>query len=263
MQRELMKTELLSTGEAAKLCSVTSDTVLKWIHSGRLPATRTPGGHHRISKYDLIGTVGAEPEPAGDADTSEKPTTRSNHFQYCWEFNGNGELLDGCRDCVVYEMRAKRCYEVVERAKEVGHNKIFCKQSCDNCDYYRVVHKQAVNILVVTDNVRLVGELKKGAKKVGFNLETTDCEYRCSALVDVFRPDFAVVDCSLGAQFARDITDHIIQDPRVPFLRVILAADSGGFPAECNQEVFARIEKPFNAGDIAECISLEGRRRVG
>jgi excisionase family DNA binding protein len=258
-----MKPELLSTGEAAKICAVTSDTVLKWIHSGRLPATRTPGGHHRISKDDLIGAVGGDLQPVHDADSSAIMQTKSNHFQYCWEFNGNGELLDGCKDCIVYEMRAQRCYEVVERAKEVGHNKVFCQQSCDNCDYYRVVHSQAVNILVVSDNERLAEELQSGAKKAGFNLETTDCEYRCSALVDVFRPDFAVIDCSLGAQFTRDITDHMIQDPRVPFIRVILAADSGGFPTECNKEVFARIEKPFDARDIADCISLEGRKRVG
>jgi excisionase family DNA binding protein len=256
-----MKPELLSTGEAAKLCSVTSDTVLKWIHSGRLPATRTPGGHHRISKEGLIGAVGDDLEPARDVVSIENITTRSNPFQYCWEFNGNGELLDGCRDCVVYEMRAQRCYEVVERAKEVGHNKIFCQQTCDNCDYYRVVHQQAANILVVTNNERLAVDLKTGASKAGFNLETTDCEYRCSALVDVFRPDFAVIDCSLGAQFTRDIADHIIQDPRVPFIRVILAADSGGFPTECNKEVFARIEKPFDARAIAQCISLEGRKQ--
>jgi excisionase family DNA binding protein len=259
----LMKPELLSTGEAAKLCSVTSDTVLKWIHSGRLPATRTPGGHHRISKDDLVGAVGGDLASERDTVSNENTATRSHQFQYCWEFNGNGELLDGCRDCVVYEMRAQRCYEVVERAKEVGHNKIFCKQTCENCDYYRIVHQQAVNILVVTDNDYLVGDLQSGAQKAGFNLETTNCEYRCSALVDVFRPDFAIIDCSLGAQFTRDITDHMIQDPRVPFMRVILAADSGGFPTKCNKEVFARIEKPFDACDIADCISLDGRKRVG
>ena len=256
-----MKTELLSTGEAAVLCSVMANTVLKWIHSGRLPATRTPGGHHRILKEDLFDVVGGDFEPGRKVVSNAETEAKSNHFQYCWEFNGNGELLDGCRDCVVYEMRAQRCYEVVERAREVGHNKIFCKQTCEECDYYRTVHQQAANILVVTDNERLAAELKTGAEMAGFNLEVTDCEYRCSALVDIFRPDFAVIDCSLGAQFTRDITDHIIQDPRVPFIRVILAADSGGFPAQCNKEVFARIEKPFNARDIADCISLEGRKQ--
>ena len=31
----------LTTGQAAELCSVTPDTVLKWIRSGRLAAART------------------------------------------------------------------------------------------------------------------------------------------------------------------------------------------------------------------------------
>ena len=48
-----MKKRFLSTGEAARICSVTRDTVLKWIHSGRISAIRTMGGHHRIDFRDL------------------------------------------------------------------------------------------------------------------------------------------------------------------------------------------------------------------
>jgi excisionase family DNA binding protein len=34
---------LLSTGRAAELCSVTPDTILKWIKRGRLSGVRTAG----------------------------------------------------------------------------------------------------------------------------------------------------------------------------------------------------------------------------
>ena len=47
------KAGLLTTGQAAKLCAVTPDTVLKWIKKGRLEATRTAGGHYRVALPDL------------------------------------------------------------------------------------------------------------------------------------------------------------------------------------------------------------------
>lgn len=48
-----MDGEFISTGQAAKICAVTPDTVLKWIKGGRLNARRTPGGHYRIDRRDL------------------------------------------------------------------------------------------------------------------------------------------------------------------------------------------------------------------
>lgn len=39
----------LTTGEVAKACGVSLTAVHKWIASGKLTATRTPGGHRRIA----------------------------------------------------------------------------------------------------------------------------------------------------------------------------------------------------------------------
>ena len=64
-----MDGEYFSTGQAAKLCAVTPDTVLKWIKRGRLRARRTPGGHYRISREDLDelrATVGEGAESGGE-----------------------------------------------------------------------------------------------------------------------------------------------------------------------------------------------------
>ena len=47
------KSQHLTTGEAAGLCSVKPDTVLKWIKKGQLRAAKTAGGHHRIEYRDL------------------------------------------------------------------------------------------------------------------------------------------------------------------------------------------------------------------
>ena len=57
-----MADRFLTTGEAAQICSVTRDTIFKWIRSGYLPARRTAGGHHRIDRNDLDKLFSLKPE---------------------------------------------------------------------------------------------------------------------------------------------------------------------------------------------------------
>lgn len=244
---------LISTGEAAKLCSVTADTVLKWIKRGRLRAQQTVGGHYRIDREDLKRFKLTSTSPR------ERRPAYERQFRYCWEYNSeDGRPLPGCLACAVYSTRAQRCYEVIKLAAENGHQKLFCTGSCETCDYYKRVREQNTNVLVITGDQILSALLKRDAPSASFNLETTDCEYTCSALVDSFRPDYAIIDCSLGPQRAQDICAHLLQDPRIPFVRVILAAEPGGFPKECDRAIFARLAKPFSIEDIGEC--LEGLR---
>jgi len=42
-----------STIEVAEILGVSRQTVVYWIHKGRLRAERTPGGHYRIPEYEL------------------------------------------------------------------------------------------------------------------------------------------------------------------------------------------------------------------
>lgn len=44
----------LTTGEVAGYCAVSHLTVTNWIRAGRLFASRTPGGHNRIQREDLL-----------------------------------------------------------------------------------------------------------------------------------------------------------------------------------------------------------------
>ena len=46
--------EYYSTVEVAKLCSVTRFSVINWAKQGILKSTKTPGGHRRIHRVDLI-----------------------------------------------------------------------------------------------------------------------------------------------------------------------------------------------------------------
>jgi len=277
-----MRSRQLTTGQAAKLCAVTPDTILKWIRGGRLPARRTAGGHHRIDLRDLerlvpsIRTgmsrdVGDEARPEADFVLVREPANQGNvivprqgrHFRYCWEFNGGGRVMDGCRACAVYKMRAHRCYEVAALQTDVGHNGVFCEKTCAECEYFKKVHGQNTNVLVVTDDESLAGRLLAHAEDSGFNLRVADCEYSCSALVDTFRPDFVVVDCALGRNRSRDICDHVTADPRIPFVRVVLAGLPEELPEECNRDLFAQLDKPFDVEDISACIAATGRLVAG
>jgi excisionase family DNA binding protein len=51
--RPFKEPTVLSTGAVARACGVTPDGVLHWIHAGKLPAFRTPGGHFRVRREDL------------------------------------------------------------------------------------------------------------------------------------------------------------------------------------------------------------------
>jgi excisionase family DNA binding protein len=43
-----------STSEVANYCHVTADTIRKWAEAGRIRVFKTPGGHRRIRREDLL-----------------------------------------------------------------------------------------------------------------------------------------------------------------------------------------------------------------
>ena len=88
----------LTTGQAARLCSVTPDTVLKWIKKGSLEAVRTAGGHYRIRREDLepLFTVGRISRRIPDMTNGELRQLR------CWEyFSRGGSVREECEGCAV------------------------------------------------------------------------------------------------------------------------------------------------------------------
>ncbi len=46
--------ESFSTSEVAVYCHVTADTIRKWAEAGRIRVFKTPGGHRRIRREDLL-----------------------------------------------------------------------------------------------------------------------------------------------------------------------------------------------------------------
>lgn len=180
------------------------------------------------------------------ASSSQKDTTRP--FQYCWEFNAKrGSTQVECQKCIVYRSRTRRCYEIGQLPADIGHAKFFCTKTCEQCEYFQLVRWQSQNVLVVTDQDELQSGLETSADKYDFNMRFSDCEYKCSMLVEKFRPDYVVVDCSMGAERARQLARGISADPRIPFARIILVGKRDDFPTTCDKEVFANIERPFTA----------------
>lgn len=54
MGRVHVKREVLTTHDIAELLSVDITTVISWIDQEKIPAFRTPGGHRRVKREDLL-----------------------------------------------------------------------------------------------------------------------------------------------------------------------------------------------------------------
>ncbi len=52
--RNMETKQSFSTSEVAKFCHVTADTIRKWAESGKIRVFKTPGGHRRIRRDDLL-----------------------------------------------------------------------------------------------------------------------------------------------------------------------------------------------------------------
>ena len=243
-----MSKQFLSTGEVAVLCAVTPDAVLKWIKSGKVPATRTPGGHFRIHQSEI-------PVDLIKKQTPPQAQQQKRSFKYCWEFHAvSGKTPDECQSCIVYRSRAERGYNMVHLPEEAEHAKKFFKETCENCDYYKMANSQRYNVLIVTDRAELRTSLETDLPTVNFNLTFADSEYQCSMIVNDFQPDFVVIDCTICEKQCQKFAGCLAKDPRLPFIRVIMAGEEYEFPNECNIETFAFIKQNFTLKELSELI---------
>jgi excisionase family DNA binding protein len=46
--------DLLTTGDVARLCEIPYITAYNWVKSGKIKSQRTPGGHYRINRCDMV-----------------------------------------------------------------------------------------------------------------------------------------------------------------------------------------------------------------
>jgi excisionase family DNA binding protein len=122
----------LTTGQAADLCLVTSDTIVNWIKSGLIAAQRTAGGQYRIRVDHLRAFMTAQGMDTEALD--EAPPVR----RLCWQFHeargslGEDEALL-CRSCIVRFLGAYDCFKLMGMHPGEGHP----HPDCEECEYYR------------------------------------------------------------------------------------------------------------------------------
>jgi len=258
--------KLLTTGQAAELCSVTPDTILKWIKKGRLYGVRTAGGHYRISRRDLEPLV-VSPKPTGGM-TRVDPDCDPKRLR-CWEFFGEGGTVrDDCNQCVVYRVRATRCFLMAGMDWDIGHARRFCQNSCDDCVYYRRVSDLATNVMVITGDDALIDQLA-AEEDARITLRFARNAYEASAMFHDFQPAFAAVDVEHVPARHTHLIDSLAADPRVPGLGVILVVPSNMTGRKRRQLkhdlIVGVLEKPFDTDQLAallnrvpaQCIPLD------
>jgi excisionase family DNA binding protein len=237
--------QLLTTGQAARHCSVKPDTVLKWIKKGRLRATRTIGGHYRVDERDLaplLGESDLEEQKGKSAPCSQQPLR-------CWEFLSDG-LRSECKNCIAYRVHAVWCFHLIKLTHAAGHGKRFCTGSCLDCPYYRRTHAQPTNVLILTRDEALIQYI---AKK---NNESIACRYArtgydASAIISVFRPALVIVDERILQDGESGLVDALASDPRTRGARILLGVRDGNPVPSCASEAIAgTIREPFCSQDI-------------
>ncbi|MHC4942364.1 MAG: excisionase family DNA-binding protein [Planctomycetota bacterium] len=247
-----MVKDYYTTTEVAKVLSVSADTVLKWVKAKKIISYRTPGGHYRIPKEEVAKLL-----PEGALDEVEEPARASmeTSFRYCWDFYGeNGTVKKECVDCVVYKTRSFRCYEMRDIPGQFNHPHLHCQTECTDCEYYRVMHGHATCTLVVTRSKNLLRTLEQQANNSDIAFRFASSEYECSYIVEKFRPDYVVVDCSFGASRTRAICQNLRRDERIPFVRIILSSQKHRGEDFCDSDAFGWITKPFSIQQIEELV---------
>lgn len=242
---------LLSTGDVAKLCGVTPDAVLKWIKKGKLAASRTPGGHYRISRESCLalgfGTSSREwQSPTVSRADSERPR--------CWEYFGQpGTPPDPCRDCLVYEARVEHCYKLAELGEKAGHKCKFCRTECIDCPFYRAFNGLATVVLVITRDEAITRKLKKriDARKVSLHFAQTG--YESSTLIGTLRPAWVILDGELPEISEGKLVESVLQDDRVPGVKVFLAQERRGDSAGLRRFTVPTIV-PFTAERLESLV---------
>lgn len=247
-----MAKDYYTTTEAARQLAVSPDTVLKWARAGKIASYRTPGGHARIPKQAVASLL-----PGGGAAQAVATNGRQElSYQYCWQFHAAGEAAKPeCLDCVAYRSRAGRCYEMREIPEEFGHLRLHCQTTCAACDYYQLMQGRGTSALILTRSQSLQDALRAAANDTEVLLQFASSEYECAAIVEKFRPDFIVIDCSLGKSRTRELCQSLANDDRIPFTRIILASQTTDVQNCADGEIFGWIRKPFNYEQLKGCLS--------
>jgi len=240
----------LTTTQVARILSVSPDTVLKWVKAGKIQSFRTLGGHFRIP-MEALETL------SGDKTMAKIPEAelqRISTYQYCWEYlSQGGEIKPECHECITYRSRSRRCYELRDLPEGLGCLRLYCKSDCNDCDYYKMVSEQGFNVLVLSDSSKIIRDYDEMDGN-GLHIRFVSSEYECAMIIEKFRPDFIVVDCTFGRKRTETVCRSLFNDSRIPVVRLILSSKVKKLSEYCDKEVFGWIKKPFTVQQLRDCI---------
>jgi len=242
----------LSTGEAARLCSVARDTVVKWIRRGRLPASRTAGGHYRSAWGDVQRV--APPEHRRAEESLSNPTDSAERPMRCWGYlSDTGAPREECRQCLAYRVGATWCF-LLRKEQEAG-SVSFCSgpESCEDCPYYRRVMGLSTRVLVITADEALEQSLcSSGEEDLECHFARTG--YEAAALISGFYPLIAVVDADVDRDGGARLVAQLTDDTRIHGLRIIFAVPRRGARQtrglEPGRGLVEVLRKPFGLSEL-------------
>jgi excisionase family DNA binding protein len=129
---KLERRAAFSTGQAARYCFVTAETILNWIHAGEIRAQRTAGGQFRILLEDLRSFM--QEKGMDTALLDEEKDVRP----YCWEYHCEISSHYGdtsrevCAGCLVRRSGTLNCWEL--HGLLPATRRRFAR--CQECGYY-------------------------------------------------------------------------------------------------------------------------------
>ncbi|MBI4890644.1 MAG: excisionase family DNA-binding protein [Acidobacteria bacterium] len=247
--------DFLTTGQAAALCAVNPDTVLKWIKRGKLKATRTAGGHFRIERSDLERLLAVID---GLAETDLIDIGAHQPVRRCWEFfTRDGVLSEPCADCVVYKVRASWCFQVGTPGCELGQAKHTCGVPCNQCLYFLRVAGKRPKVLIISSDESMITRLasqESDAIQIGFARNG----YEASAILCSYRPTFVVADEDLLNTTEAGLLDHLSCDSRVRGIQLGVAvadASSARTKTGCLRSASYLVRKPIAVRALESLLS--------
>ena len=238
--------DTISTGQAAKLCGVQPDTILKWIKRKKIEASKTAGGHYRIPKEEINPYI---------IEDQEIITDNSESIHYCWEYHSESETpSESCRSCIIFRSKAEKCYLMAGLGKVAGYTQKYCKNSCYECEYFNFINRTPTNVLIVTEDEELEKDLNINAKE-NFVLKFCCCGYETSYAIQEFHPDFIFIDQTLKKSSSNEICKHLLTDPRIHGSQIILTSSTKVNDDDLPKGICASIKSPYTTKDLEECIN--------
>jgi len=147
-----MKKDAFTTSDIALISHHSRETVKRWLEEGKIKGYRVgASGHWRVLPKDLAFFLRRNripfPDPAETGYDLKGLTGIDGPPSFCWEFFANSmrdhvRSNGRCEDCLVYKTKSLNCHALRE---EIGHKKIFCGYSCEECDYFRFLQGEIID----------------------------------------------------------------------------------------------------------------------